>query len=638
MKVNLNKAVTLFYPNPSFEQVYFEAVANAFDAGANEIAIAIDIEAFEKVETLQITIHDNGKGFTEENFTRFSSLLDSENAEHKGLGRLVFLSYFREVEVVSFFDNHRKRSFRFASNFGGDSDIEEVEQAISGTTMVYRNFTGQRLNSYGNLIPKKLKESLLQQFFPLFFQRKQDDRPFTIKIELKTNTPKPDYEFFSYSTILSLDEIPDLEQFHLRDPTIDLVEGIDIYYRIGNDTAKPKSILTALCVDGRTHVYNLIEPEYVPGGHQIIFLFTSSLFRGASDPARQHFAVPSNIPEKALKQALKAVVGRIIGEKIPAIGQQNTHTREEIGNRYPHLEGYFPEDSIGLIVRSEFVEEAQKRFFNDQKIVLECDDLDDERYEKAVAVSARVLMEYILHRTQIMKKLKAMNAANTEGAMHDLIVPRRRTLRRREFDTDIYNNNVWMLDDKYMSYTAVLSDEEMNSLIQEIAPDETGDESRPDIALVFSDNPATAPKLDIVVVELKRHGVTLANKEEVVSQLKQRARRLLKHYPDKINRIWFYGITDIDSEFKLSLREEGFKELFSLGSMFYKPQPIYLEEGGMPFHVDLYVLTYETFIRDAEQRNETFLRILKRQVKESRETSNPADEDTGQTNETSESN
>ena len=113
------------------------------------------------------------------------------------------------------------------------------------------------------------------------------------------------------------------------------------------------------------------------------------------------------------------------------------------------------------------------------------------------------------------------------------------------------------------------------------------------------------------MVELKKHGVRLAEKEEAVSQLRQRARRLLEHYPNKINRLWFYGITDIDAEFRVSLIEDEFKELFSNGQIFYKSQPIIVGREDNKFPIDLYVMTYDAFIKDAEFRNSTFLRILK---------------------------
>jgi phosphoglycerate-specific signal transduction histidine kinase len=73
MKINTSKAISTFHPNPSYEQVYFEAVANALDAEANRITIDIKIDSFESAETLKLVIEDNGKGFIDKTSTDFLS-------------------------------------------------------------------------------------------------------------------------------------------------------------------------------------------------------------------------------------------------------------------------------------------------------------------------------------------------------------------------------------------------------------------------------------------------------------------------------------------------------------------------------------------------------------------------------------
>lgn len=613
MNVNLSNAISHFFPNPSYEQIYFEAVANALDAGATEINIEISIEDYNRSDTLRLKVSDNGEGFTEENFQRFSNLMDAANKEHKGLGRLLYLVYFHKINIESVYKENTSRSFCYTKDFSGSSNTGQISRTDCGTILSFENFAGERIKSYDYLVPGKIRESLMEHFFLLLFQKKINKEELVINISLDTVTPNPDYDFYSTTLSLKPVDIPELNEKRVGVPEVDLVENIDIYYTIENDLTKPKSLLTALCIDGRSQRYPVIDSDRIPDGYQCVFLFTSGLLQGKTDPSRQQVIIDS-AKEKALKKSLRREVGCILQDKIPKILEHNSRLREDLVTKFPHLEGYFPSESAGLLIRNESIEMAQKSFFRDQREILECSQLDEDLYDKALAVSARVLMEYILYRTYIIQKLKETGDKNSEGEIHDLIVPRRRTLRTTALESDIYNNNVWMLDDKYMSYTTILSDEEMTKVIKEIAENGNEDDGRPDLTLVFSKDPSNSPKVDVVVVELKKHGVKLAQKEEVISQLRQRARRLLTYYPNKINRIWFYGITDIDAEFRLSLKEGEFKELFSLGTMFYKPQPIYLEDGGEPFYVDLYVLTYETLIHDAEIRNETFLRILKEKI------------------------
>ena len=74
MKANLSNVAKHFFPNPSLEMVYFEAIANSIDAEATEISINIKIKSFAEVDTFKLEISDNGNGFTDENFRKFSIL------------------------------------------------------------------------------------------------------------------------------------------------------------------------------------------------------------------------------------------------------------------------------------------------------------------------------------------------------------------------------------------------------------------------------------------------------------------------------------------------------------------------------------------------------------------------------------
>lgn len=126
-----------------------------------------------------------------------------------------------------------------------------------------------------------------------------------------------------------------------------------------------------------------------------------------------------------------------------------------------------------------------------------------------------------------------------------------------------------------MTYSTILSERDMSELVDVITEGEVKlkDDSRPDIAIVFSGNPNDEKKntpVDVVIIELKKKGLKLAKNEEVISQLRQRARRLMKYYNNKIQRIWFYGIIEFSTELKISMLEDKFNELFSNGSVFTK--------------------------------------------------------------------
>lgn len=82
MKVRTKNAARLFFSGTSLEYVYFEAIANSIDAEATLINLTIRISSFTEPESLSVTIQDNGTGFNEASFERFSNLLDRSDDQH----------------------------------------------------------------------------------------------------------------------------------------------------------------------------------------------------------------------------------------------------------------------------------------------------------------------------------------------------------------------------------------------------------------------------------------------------------------------------------------------------------------------------------------------------------------------------
>src|SRR5688572_21016674 len=86
MDIETKNAVELFFPNPAFYLIYFDAIAASVDAGATDVTLFIESDASAKPQTLRLTISDNGAGFTDDSFARFERLLKPQDQYHKGLG------------------------------------------------------------------------------------------------------------------------------------------------------------------------------------------------------------------------------------------------------------------------------------------------------------------------------------------------------------------------------------------------------------------------------------------------------------------------------------------------------------------------------------------------------------------------
>jgi Histidine kinase-, DNA gyrase B-, and HSP90-like ATPase len=622
MKINISKAIKQFFPNPSLEMVYFEAIANSLDAEATIINVIITIQSFDDAKTLEIKIEDNGNGFSNRGFEIFCQLLETDSPDNKGLGRLVYLNYFRKADFDTL-SIDKPRTFTLDNKF--DNDFKEVtNRNTNGTTLILTKYRLESIKSYDYIRALTLSKSIELHFLPRLFLINKDNKEVTIKIEVKTEIPNPDKNFHSDIQIISSKNLPTLNRRIFKIEQTDLYSDFEILYKVEQDYEN-SNLIIALNADNRTiPISDIISKDSIPQGYNCIFLIQSDYFKGKVGNSRQKLDVEKNL-FNTLKYSIIKEIKLILEEEIPTIIKRNKDQKEFLDRKYPHLEGYFNDNIAGLVDRNKLLEKAQEKFFKDQKETLEATHLSDELYKKSLEISSRVLTEYILYRNLIIQKLKRTNPNHSESEIHEMIVPMRETFNKKENFSNIYRNNAWLLDDKFMSYNTILSDQELKKLIAELEIEEEKEmidkSTRPDISIIFNGNPENQT-VDIVIVELKKRKAGLHENEKAIGQIKRRARRLLEYYPNKIQRMWFYGIVDIDKEFELSLKSDGYTEIFSIGKAYYKTQDIYytVKEDNKKCPVGITILSFDSFLDDAEKRNETFLNILKESLKKTADT------------------
>lgn len=610
MNVKLGQAVKMFFGNSSLEMVYFEAVANAFDADASHISIEINAQSYANTDTLTIKISDDGVGFTNERFKKFSRLFDVEEKTHKGVGRLVYLCYFNEVGVISHFDKSKKREFIFNENFNGKSKVTDCPESVkNGTELSLIGYSLSKIRQHSYIQPHHIKQKLLNEFYSLLFKKHQHKTSFEISI-------KATIEDIQYTATITNADIPEFKIARL-DNAISIAGKASVYYSI-QQTEFPEetSFLAALAVDNRTIKIDMLSDENIPHSYKMIFLLYSDSFEGRVDASRQNLTLSEG--EKLNVQALfRQKISQIIEEELPEIKQRNATTRKNLENRYPHLSGFFPKASIGYDSRNEVLKKAQEHFFRAQRELLEASTLTDEQYQKSLDLSARALTEYILFRQITIEKLKHSSKSDTEADLHNLFVGMRTKYDQQDLAQDLYRNNAWLLDDKYMTYEAVFSDKEMGDLVQHITEGEVTDRDidRPDIAIVFSKDPDKAPMFDVVIVELKRRGISVEKNMTAIIQLQTRARKLMKYFNNKIQRIWFYAIVEFNDELELQLSGE-YKELYSSGKMYYRETNVAIQKNpDIVLPIGVYVWDLDAVVQDADARNSSFLKLIKSKFK-----------------------
>ncbi len=291
MELNIRKAAALFFPNPSFEMMYFEAIRNSIDAYASKIEIIISLTSYNAPESIKIEIKDNGEGFTDGRFSKFQKLLETEEDDHKGLGRLVYLHYFDSIFISSFYNTGtaiKKREFTFSDKFIGKN--ENIDSSIDklGTCLTFTKYRLQKFHSYDCIKPSTIKKELLLHFYPLFYRLKKEKSKLIIKIAVNTQTSNVEHDFKTDVQEINVNELPDLKEVPL-DNNLDLLSELKLCYsvkKIKNSDQKSYPI-TAICVDERTVNVDIISKAGIPTGYEIIFILYSNFFTGKVDTSRQ---------------------------------------------------------------------------------------------------------------------------------------------------------------------------------------------------------------------------------------------------------------------------------------------------------------------------------------------------------------
>lgn len=623
MNVNTRQAIKLFFQNPSLDMVFKEAIANSLDANATNIDVHVFIDSLEKQETLRVDIIDNGEGFTDVRYDKFCELLRVDEETHQGVGRLVYLNYFDKVSIKSQYGKEL-RTFTFDCDFDKEQSNmkkEFLENDKQETHICFESCSLKRLSSYNVITPNYLRQQVLQEFYPRLYMMKEKKQDFCIRFTLDVKHLKWNQSIGLRETQITANDILDMHTEKLDVSIVRMFESAYLDYAIQKQSTFGRTFLmTALCVDNRTkNLDDIIAYDNLPRyDYNIIFLLRSSLFNGKIDPSRQILTLNEKTL-KSIKALFRKKVAEIIEREIPSVKELNDKTRENLNKTYPHLVGYFNDDEVGIISRAKSIEEAQKSFMRDQKEILEANGLTNEEYDKALDVSSRTLAQYIVYREKIISKVEQLTSKNSEADLHNLILPKRSVLQNSDMDS-IYNNNLWLLDNKYMTYTTAMSERTMGEVLDEIAQGANSieDNGRPDIAIIFSNDPNKSDNksVDVVIIELKKRGITLAKTEEVESQLQQRAVKLLNYYPNKIQRMWFYGIVEFNDDFKLSLLNTEYTPLYSKDQLYYKENSWRKSlEDETRYKVGTYILSIDAFINDAKAHNEIFLNILKESFK-----------------------
>ncbi|MDO4642510.1 MAG: ATP-binding protein [Cardiobacteriaceae bacterium] len=620
MEINIKQAVNSFFPNHSFNMIYSEAIANALDAGASKIDISI---SYEDVRSFDFSITDNGEGFTPERYRRFSRIMDTADTSHKGLGRLVYLHYFDDVEVESIWKSksgYKKTKFTFNLNFSHDKQSTvDIESDSSQTRLTFNNFNHKKISSLSMLSSLDIKKYILSEFLPCFIQLREQGK--NLSINISTQIKREKKELIISNDTIKLSDIPEFTKFTIPENELSTLsdklrkktsadlfrEGITLYYYM-DSKVENTSIVTSFAIDNRALSVDVIDKSNYKNIENIeaVFFLSSKMFVGMVDSARQKLTL-DRADERELKKILKRNVKTIFKANFPKFFEELEKAQTDISNKYPHLKGYICLDDVGFESKEDILNNARDKFFLEQKTILEKENLTDEDYQKALELSSRNLAEYILFRNIQLDKLKAMTPSNLEKDIHNTIAPKKTFSQFNDYE-NLLNNNAWILDDRFMSFICSSSDNEIKKITDKFSEiidskNEANSNERPDYLLLFSSE--NTEQYDVVCFEFKRLHINKRDKLSAASQLVDYIGDLRDAFSEKINKAWMYALVDFDEELERTLERNGFKHRFTVQGKIYS-------QFYSDVDAEINFLDFDALVKDADIRNKTFMDILKK--------------------------
>ena len=113
-------------------------------------------------------------------------------------------------------------------------------------------------------------DSILEHFLPRFYKMKMDKRELEIKIELSVEKENIQYGFRDSYRNLKVSELPDLKSKNIPDEE-SLFSNFTLRYSVEHDF-ESKSLITAICADGRTISIPIITNKQFPYGYKMVFI------------------------------------------------------------------------------------------------------------------------------------------------------------------------------------------------------------------------------------------------------------------------------------------------------------------------------------------------------------------------------
>ena len=664
MQVNINRAIKSIKEDIRFYQPLYEGIVNSFQANANEVKIKLNLE---DDYVIGYSIEDNGEGFTNDNLKSYLELWSEHKIEKGALGsgRILCLKVFDNIltksqtidsidkkgnkELAHYIEMDFHRDFK--DNTIDDIGVKQQPSDKSFTITKFENINDTYIPLYEKdkevFDLDKIKESIFRKLLPMFIRFNKEKKDFSIIVDEikwldKNNLQKKfkEHKFEEKSFIISKDlaiynkgneDLKDEQKFEFT-----------LFYRIKKDKSEELEQFYGASDRYISSFTKGVKLESLPKGYSGIFCLTSCYLDKRVKDSRNRFDINENNPSQEtpivfteIKNELKKILNQVLLEKFPKTEEEFKERKELAVEKFPHLSRYIKKIDSLTMSESDILKQAEKEFIAETKLVRkevekftekikkDKNNFDEKAYQEITRhftlVGREQLADYIGYRQTIIDMLIEIYVETAqeksrfnEKDIHDLFFPQGNTSSTSFY----YANNIWIFDDKFMSYNYSASDKTIARIVSDVEKRDSSNipkshkSKEPDLIMFYS-SPESEWK-DVLLIEFKRLNSTLDDKEKAVNQL-NRYPKYIRDNVDKVRSIFTYTIIDIDDEFIESLTEiDNFIEN-AFGDKDNKVSAYYKYNSKVKAHIN--VVSFLQVLEDANKRNKVFLDILKQNFK-----------------------
>ena len=641
LSVTIDTAVKKLNKNITFFQPIFEAISNSLEAGAENITVTFEPEnALPNItpKIVGLSIEDDGVGFTKTNRDAFCELWTTNKLSLgcKGFGRLTWLYVFDHVNITSY-TGEEVVNIHFDKNFSGENITTKKSNHPKKTTIVFSGITE-------NIYKQSVKENQTKDLRPaadLLVLKDIIEKHLLVKLSLLNENGKKfciRFKLQAEELVINNDNLQKLSKrtFPITG-TDNNAYDFNLYYAFIENSDKKRE--TYYCANYRTvdKFDGDINLDKLPTNDSVVMLLCSEYLDERVNDERTAFVISDTnkdemhidpISISAINTALKTQVQTIITEKYPDITKENDAEVDAAIEEAPYLAKYIKADASIVKSKNALLKSAKTAYEKEKAAVK--DKFSDLLLEKSVNtdnfldtmeavsdIATRELGAYVIYRQQIIDGLKKLsdNDEKIEELLHNLFFAKGEKDVTGLPSSNRYDNNIWLLDDKFMSYSSMFSDMKIKSILQELKNEYVsnfGANKEPDITAFYSKQSGFK---DLVLIEFKAIGARTDDKMTALSEINRNLKFVLQRMDD-VNCVYGYIITKINDELKEYLEADpNIHKLFSCSDfpIYYYPNDVLKDAQGITRFSHIYILDVDSIHHDANARNKTFLDILKKE-------------------------